>query len=244
MHLTTQEVSVENLKLGMYVSRLDIPWVQTPFPIQGFALSTQEELNLLSHYCNKVYIDIFLSKNYVADELQKTSKPSQKADEQLDPKTIKLMNEKARFKPRVKNYTSSIKLNKEMKNAEQLYQQVSAQMASIYKDLEQNGYLNLSEIRNASTAMTKSVINNPNALAWLCRINSDNKTLHQQSVRSAVWALIFARHLGLSKDDLNDVGTALLLSPIGKSKLDEDLLTQQNSSKEIEQYQKHVQLTL
>ena len=43
MHLTTQEVAVQNLKLGMYVSRLDVPWVQTPFPIQGFYLTEEDE---------------------------------------------------------------------------------------------------------------------------------------------------------------------------------------------------------
>jgi len=245
MHLTTQEVAVQNLRLGMYVSRLDVPWVQTPFPIQGFYLTKQDELDLLSHYCNKVYIDVFLSKVDVALNLKSPSLESKrKTESEFDPQTIRLMKEKARFKPRVENYLTSAKLKKEMKTAEQLYQQISAQMAAIYRGMEQNGYLNINEVRSASTAITKSVISNPNALAWLCRINSDNNTLHQQSVRSAVWALIFARHMGLSKTDLRDLGTALLLSPIGKSKLSEELLQNRQSAQDAQQYQEHVSLTL
>ena len=244
MHLTAQEVAVQNLKLGMYVSGLDVPWVQTPFPIQGFYLTKEDELDLLSHYCNKVYIDVFLSKVDVSTSLRTTTSESKRKNKnELDAKTIRLMNEKARFKPRAENYIANSKLKKEMKVAERLYQQISAQMAAIYREMEHSGYINFNEVRAASAAMAKSVISNPNAFAWLCRIN-DNKTLHQQSVRSAVWALIFARHLGLSKADLRDLGTALLLSPIGKSKLPEILLKERHTTQDILQYQEHVRLTL
>jgi HD-GYP domain-containing protein (c-di-GMP phosphodiesterase class II) len=245
MHLTTQEVAVQNLKLGMYVSRLDVPWVQTPFPIQGFYLTEEDELTLLSHYCNKVYVDVFLSKVDISSNLRIPIARTKKEDKsELDAKTVRLMSEKARFKPRSENYVVSRKLKKEMKVAERLYQQISSQMAAIYRELDNSGYINFNEVRSAAAAMTNSIINNPNAMAWLCRINNDNKTLHQQSVRSAVWALIFARQMGLSKTDLRDLGTALLLSPIGKSKLPESLLLERQTPQEIELYQNHVNLTL
>jgi HD-GYP domain-containing protein (c-di-GMP phosphodiesterase class II) len=244
MHLTTQELPVQNLRLGMYVSRLDVPWVQTPFPIQGFYLTKQDELDLLSHYCNKVYIDVFLSKTDALDSLKKLPESPKKTDNQLDAKTIRLMNEKARFKPRVENYSINSKINKEMKVASQLFERITAQMTAVYRALEHNGYVNINEISNASASMVKSIINNPNAFAWLSRINRQNDTLQQQSVRSAIWALIFARHLGLSRSDLKDIGTALLLAPIGKSKLDPQLLTQQSSADDLEAYQKHVEYTL
>jgi HD-GYP domain-containing protein (c-di-GMP phosphodiesterase class II) len=245
MHLTTQEVAVQNLKLGMYVSRLDVPWVQTPFPIQGFYLTTEDELNQLSHYCNKVYVDLFLSKDEIKPSLRPKLATSKKNDKtEIDPNTIRLMKEKARFKPRAENYIVTGKLNKEMKAAEQLYQQISSQMAIIYRELKHSGYINFNEVRAAAGAMTKSIISNPNAMAWLCRVNNDNRILHQQSVRSSVWALIFARHMGLSKEDLRDLGTALLLSSIGKSKLPESLLLEKQSSEGILQYQEHINLTL
>jgi len=243
MHLTTREIPVQNLKVGMYVSRLDVPWVQTPFPIQGFHVSRQEELDLLGHYCNKVYVDIFLSNVEVKSQLTLASLVKKPQDE-IDPKIARLMNEKARFKPRVEDYQVSNKLNKEIKSASKLFNDITAQMSALYRSMEQNGYINVSEVRAASKAMVKSIIHNPNALAWLCRIHNDDQALHQQSVRSAVWALIFARHLGLSKHDLRDLGMALLLAPIGKSKLPRELLFSQANSEEVQEYQEHVTLTL
>ncbi|MDX5297965.1 MAG: DUF3391 domain-containing protein, partial [Gammaproteobacteria bacterium] len=51
-------ISVHELKLGMFVSELDRPWHQTPFPIQGFYLRTEEELRMLTSYCRRVYVDV------------------------------------------------------------------------------------------------------------------------------------------------------------------------------------------
>ncbi|MDH5432390.1 MAG: DUF3391 domain-containing protein [Gammaproteobacteria bacterium] len=245
MHLDTQETLVEDLTLGMYVSRLDVPWVQTPFPIQGFQITKDEELELLSHYCNKVYVDIKRSKVDVAAKLNITSnaKPG-KGEAQFDAATLRLMKEKARFKPRVTTYQALNKMKKEVKASAQMYDKITTQMADIYERIQNNGAFEIKEITVASNAMVKSVISNPDALAWLCRINTASEKLHQQAVRSAIWALIFARHLGLSESDLHDLGTALLLAPIGKTKIDSALLKNRSSANEVQQFNEHVSLTL
>lgn len=243
MHLSTQEIPVHSLQIGMYVSRLDVPWVQTPFPIQGFHISKQEELDQLSLYCNKVYIDRFLSKIDVRSSLSLTPKNHTENDK-YDAKTRRLMNEKARFKPAVENYIASSKLRKEVNKAGHLYDQISGKMSVIFKDMMQNGFINMSEVRSASTEMVKSVLRNPDALAWLCRISEDNQALHEQAVRSAIWGIIFARHLGLSRHDLRDIGTALLLAPIGKCKLPKELLYGTLTAEEYTLYQGHISLTL
>src|SRR5919108_621250 len=36
-----QEISVEELRLGMYVAELDRPWLDTKFPFQGFVIASQ-----------------------------------------------------------------------------------------------------------------------------------------------------------------------------------------------------------
>ena len=36
-------ISVRGLELGMFVSRLDRPWLETPFLMQGFQVATEEE---------------------------------------------------------------------------------------------------------------------------------------------------------------------------------------------------------
>ena len=52
-----RKISTADLKVGMYVSRLDRPWMQTPFLLQGFFIEDQSVINKLVKYCVYVYID-------------------------------------------------------------------------------------------------------------------------------------------------------------------------------------------
>jgi hypothetical protein len=52
-----RKVSTANLKVGMYVSKLDRPWMQTPFLLQGFFIEDKAVISKLVEYCEYVYID-------------------------------------------------------------------------------------------------------------------------------------------------------------------------------------------
>ena len=52
-----QKTRVEDLKFGMYVSRLDRPWVETDFMFQGFYIKKLEDIERLQEYCDFVYVD-------------------------------------------------------------------------------------------------------------------------------------------------------------------------------------------
>src|SRR5690606_24288229 len=62
MAVKTERISTADLQLGMYVAELDRPWIETPFPLQGFHLRSREELQQLQHWCRHVYIDRQLGK--------------------------------------------------------------------------------------------------------------------------------------------------------------------------------------
>ena len=53
-----EKLDVKDLVVGMYVARLDRPWVGTPFPIQGFHIRNIEEIDTLSHHCKYVFVDV------------------------------------------------------------------------------------------------------------------------------------------------------------------------------------------
>lgn len=52
-----QRVEISDLRMGMFVSELDRPWLETPFLFQGFVIETQDELAALQEICEYVYID-------------------------------------------------------------------------------------------------------------------------------------------------------------------------------------------
>lgn len=242
MHLKTQQVSVSNLEVGMYVSRLDVPWVKTPFPIQGFYITKEEEINLLSQYCNHVYIDTILSK--MEGSAIKHSRVSRSGSDKVDPKTLRLMNEKARMKNRVENYQVTTSIKKELKTAEKIFNNVTTTISNAMAQIENGEPIQINQVEKSIRKMVDSVIRNPDALIWMCRIRQENAHLFESSIRASVWGLVFARHLGLSRKDLNDVGAALILSAIGKSKLPRELHIGELEEREQEEYKQHIEKTL
>jgi HD-GYP domain-containing protein (c-di-GMP phosphodiesterase class II) len=52
-----EQIGVERLILGMYVTELDRPWAGTPFMLQGFLLEDEADLQTMQSLCQFVYID-------------------------------------------------------------------------------------------------------------------------------------------------------------------------------------------
>ena len=51
------EVPVEKLAFGMFISKLDRPWTETPFAFQDFVLQKDKQLEVLRKYCKHVFVD-------------------------------------------------------------------------------------------------------------------------------------------------------------------------------------------
>jgi hypothetical protein len=63
-----REISVTDLKFGMYISALDRPWTETPFVFQGFVLTSIKQLDVLKKYCKTVFIDVEKADTSVMEE--------------------------------------------------------------------------------------------------------------------------------------------------------------------------------
>ena len=47
----------------MYVSRLDRPWLETAFLMQGLKITSEDEIAMLQRICNHVWIDVILGSS-------------------------------------------------------------------------------------------------------------------------------------------------------------------------------------
>lgn len=56
MALDAKPVSTNELAVGMHVSGLDRPWLETPFLFQGFTIRSPDEITDLKRYCKFVYV--------------------------------------------------------------------------------------------------------------------------------------------------------------------------------------------
>ena len=53
MSITLEKTAISDLQQGMYVARLDRPWLETPYKVQGILIRDDEEIERLMQYCNE-----------------------------------------------------------------------------------------------------------------------------------------------------------------------------------------------
>ena len=55
--LNALKVNTTDLDIGMFVSGLDRPWLETPFVTQGFYIESPTDIHRLREYCEYVLVD-------------------------------------------------------------------------------------------------------------------------------------------------------------------------------------------
>ena len=55
--LKTTKVATGDLAIGMYVSGLDRPWLESPFAVQGFYVHNEADILEVAETCSFVFVD-------------------------------------------------------------------------------------------------------------------------------------------------------------------------------------------
>jgi HD-GYP domain-containing protein (c-di-GMP phosphodiesterase class II) len=89
--------------------------------------------------------------------------------------------------------------------------------------------------------MVDSIVRSPDAFTWLSRVREKDEYTYGHAVRSAVWAILFGRHIGLPKPELDVLAMGVLLKDIGKAKLPRHIIEKtKRDSVEQEAFEKFV----
>lgn len=239
------KIEVNALKEGMFVSDLDRPWHETPFPLQGFYIRLDDDVKALSEYCKFVYIDQKKQKtvrNY--DQHAVGNKPvssKQKVRSERDDKKVIELPPLVIKSP--KNYQASTTINKEVAKSEKLHKQVYDALDKVFLTVAQGGHVAVSETLAVADGMVESVIRNPDALVWLSKMHKYDAYSYQHSVNASIWALVFGRHLGIDEKMLKTLAIGVLLSHVGKLDIEQQVLESYPNldEKDLASYQQYVE---
>lgn len=235
------KISVNELTIGMFISGLDRPWTQTPFPLQGFYLRDQSEITELKMYCNTVVIDIERGRAPIVAPTQALLTPEPvKRDSDA-----KFTGGLASIKVAAQAYPDTVPFVQEMSVAQQLYQRVNTAIADVMRLIDTNQWQQVSyqHAQQIASEMVDSILRNPDAFSWLARIQAKDEHTYSHAIRSAVWAILFGRHLGVAKRDLDILALGVLFKDVGKIKLPAQLLSKSPlSEKERSMYERFVDM--
>lgn len=226
------QIDSSELQTGMYVSGLDRPWLEVPFPIQGFRVESPEDIIRIQKYCQYVFVDS--TKSVVAGGAvnRQTSRRPRKTKQQI------LQGRK------LKVYADSAAWVEEFPKAKAAVDTLTQTVDSLFEQVSKGGALDVLKVKQSVEPMIDSIVRNPDACIWLARLKQQDTYTYQHSVGCSIWAVALGRQLGLPKSDLRSLAIGGLLFDIGKLRVKPDLLgaTHSLTDEEFVEVRHHVAL--
>jgi len=221
------KTSVNELDIGMFVSRLDRPWIKTPFALEGVQIASRADIENIRKYCNYVYVDIEQGDSPDPRYWILTEEPHTQlfgSPQSMESKAAQEKDKAEYAALRKTTYQSSTKFKDEVKIAQNASDKLTANYKTLLVDLERGRDLDIHAVENGISDMVESVIRNPTAMMWIVHLKKMDEYTYSRSLGTSVWCATFGRHLGLDKSSINILATGGLLLDLGKSRLPQELL--------------------
>lgn len=236
-------IGVNQLAVGMYVSQLDRPWRDTPFPIQGFEVRTKDDIDMVAEYCDHVYIDT--TKGVGPDSTRAEFAPRPGRSNRSPRRTVhhKVSGVVAPSPLIVRKgiYTTTASLRTEIRQAQAVIRTLQSQLSQAAKQIAKGQLADYEQLKHSVDGMVESILRCPDAFTWLIRLRQHDQNVHGHSLRSALWAVQFARFIGMDKREISTLCMGTLLKDIGKIRVPAQLLRKRNRAPEEEaEYRKFV----
>ena len=226
------KVNISSLKIGMYVSNLDRPWIDTPFLLEGFHIETEDDIDTLNKFCSFVYIDP--SRGIATDDYI-VEKPKLETNSYLE---RYLQDNKKKV-----NYENTKSPKEELPQATIAIENATTQIADMMEGIREGKSLNIDSVKNIVEPILDSIVRNAEAYRWLSLMQKKRGYTYSHSVDNCALAITFGRHMGLPKKDLRTLAIGLLMMDMGNLKVPDEILNKEGrlSDAEYKIIQKHVQ---
>ncbi len=196
------KLHVDELRLGMYVSRLDKEWLDTPFLMQGFVIEDPEDIAIVAEYCEYVWID----KTYQSLLSNHSSSAGS-----------------ARSAP-LNHYAYQNSVEEEHKKVYKAFKQARSITKDLMDDIRLGGALDTTNAKQIVNDCVQSVLRHPDALLWMSKIREESEYTSEHSLNVCILAISFGRQLGMDQEDLEKLGLCGLLHDVGKMRVPTEIL--------------------
>jgi HD-GYP domain-containing protein (c-di-GMP phosphodiesterase class II) len=223
-----KRISIDQLKIGMKVEKLDRPWMATPFLRHRFTITSSEQITQLrSSGVQQLDVD--------ADEVCQDSDsfaPAMPAEAEPSPP----------ISPTPKSEPTIIPFAEELPAAKQTYIAAKLVIQHAMEDVRMGRALNMEAVSEVVESMADSILRSPDALTSLTRLKSFDEYTFFHSVNTSALALSVGKHLGYERAPLLQLGTGMLLHDIGKTLIPVEILNKPGryEAQEFEIMKQHV----
>jgi len=244
-----RDVDISSLTVGMYVSELDRPWLDTPFTLQGFYIRDADDIARLGKYCQFVRVDPRRFDFRLGNRAQAEAVGGSRSGGALPAPSMSDRRKRAKLELRLVDavaYEDSATVEHEFAAARTALADSRAVFDAIWRDLAQRRKVSIVEIAHAVDPLVESVLRNKDALVTLLRVQRVDPSLHEHCVALAIWAGLLGRQLGLPPEQIRTLALGCSLADIGQIQVAPELLDKADalSPDELAELQAHVGYSL
>lgn len=203
-----KKVCVKQLRKGMYVHNLRCGWLNHPFALNQFKISTDQHLaKILASGITSIEIDISKGEDVYVEPPKKENVSLRDA--------VNLLANKAPEK---------ITVQAEMGAAKVAFSEAESFIVNMMSSAKMGQHVELELVNPVINKLCDSILRNSNALLGLSRIRSMDQYTFEHSVSFSVLMMSFAKSMGKSKHFIRLVGIGGLLHDIGKTMTPDHIL--------------------
>jgi len=199
-------INAADLRVGMFVCRLDRPWEGTPFPLQGLELRTPEDVRKLRELCTYVYID---RHSELVDHSRMLKSGEQRPEQRFT---------------RATRYANKLSIDEELPSAREALSTAAEMVDRIYADVASGRELSVEHVERAVRPLVASVLRSADAFLYLEGLRKHDSYTYSHAIGCSALAAALGRHMGLHEDTVFSLAAGGLLMDIGKTRVPQELL--------------------
>lgn len=219
--LQTLKIPTSDLAIGMFVSGLDRPWLETPFLTQGFMIECQDDIIRLQKYCESVFID---SRRSAKLGMSTRRGAPNHSDPEKTKERPRIPIERIFAGRTIKPYRDDIAWDEELPGAQRALTTLIGDIDDMFEHVSEGEKLNVIKLRKSVEPLVDTISRNPDACLWVSRLKQHDQYTYQHSLGAAMWSVSLGRQLGLPRHDLRSLAMGCMLMDIGKLRVNPELL--------------------
>jgi putative nucleotidyltransferase with HDIG domain len=221
-HRMIKKVEVSRLTIGMYVHKLDRPYLETPFLTHHFLIKNPKQIDQLQAYCRYVLIDTEKGADLKPDSAE-TPPPSQET-------------------PKKESKKTSIPGENALRRALRVRNQAKKVIETILEDVRLGQTIETDGAKKSVNTIIESLMEDKDALICLSNLRHRDEYTAIHSINVCVLSVALGRQVGLGREELELIGLGGLLHDLGKMKVPLEILNKPDklTESEFEIMKKHV----
>ena len=226
-----KDIPISQLRSGMYVLSVSSGTKQINIKNKGYILHSSKIDSLKKAGIKRVIIDPSKNKEPLAplDKKNQAARINSRygQNNSEEPESVK---------------TVKVSLDTEMKTAQKLYNRAKKLQHKVVDCITKDRAIDTESIKINTDAMVESIFRNPDALCCLSQLRDKDQYLIEHALNVSILMAIFAKHLNIEQEKVQELTLAAFLHDIGKIKVQETIINKPGklTVAEFEEVQKHV----